>query len=165
MQGFDLGHVKKEEAFDARDFRYAPLLSQHDDLDTATMARIEEAVMCCHLRDFQAALCIFDALPVEIAQHPLIVYQRSQVYWLDWSLYKCEKVLEEGITWAKDHTPNSAEPGIYTLLRASLGMVRMLTRGNLTEGRNALREVRRWLSNVSVEDYTSVQVKAASFSS
>ena len=159
MQGFDLGHVKREEAFDARQFRYASLLSQHDGLDTATIAKIEEAAMCCHLRDFLAALCIFDALPVEILQHPLTVYERSQVYWLDWSLYKCEKVLEEGIAWGKDHTPDSAKPGIYTLLRIALGRVRAMTRGNLTEGRDALREVRRWLLNVPVKDYTDVQVK------
>ena len=165
MQGFDLGHVKEAEAFDARHFRYASLLSEYGDLDIATMARIEEAAMCCHLRDFQAALCIFDALPVEIAQHPLIVYERSQVYWLDWSLYKCEKVLEEGITWGKTHLPDSAEPGIYTLLRIALGRVRAMTRGNLTEGRNTLREVRRWLLNVSVQDYTDVQVNTSSFSS
>lgn len=165
MQGFDLGHVRKEDAFDARHFRYVSLLSQYDDLDMATMAKIEEAAMCCHLRDFQAALCIFDALPVEIAQHPLIVYERSQVYWLDGSLYKCEKVLEEGITWGKDHKPDSAEPGIYTLLRIALGRVRAMTRGNLTECRDTIREVRSWLSNVSIKEYTSVQVKATSSSS
>ena len=165
MEGFDLGHIKKEEAFDARNFRYASLHSEHDDLDIATMARIEEAAMCCHLRDFQAALCIFDALPIEIAQHPLVVYERSQVYLLDWSLYKCEKVLEEGIIWGKTHSPDSAEPGIYTLLRLALGRVRAMTHGNLTEGREALREVRRWLLNVSVNDYTDVQVNASSFSS
>lgn len=159
MQGFDLGHVKKEEAFDARQFQYAALPSQHDDLDIATIAKIQEAALCRHLRDFQAALCIFDALPVNIAQHPLIVYERSQVYWLDWSLYNCEHVLEEGIAWGKNHTPDSAQPGIYTLLRIALGRVRAMTRGNLTEGRDALKEVRRWLLNVPVEDYTDVQVK------
>ena len=159
MQGFDLGHVKKEEAFDACQFQYASLLSQHDNLDIATIAKIEEAAMCCHLRDFQAALRIFDALPVETTQHPLVVYERSQVYWLDWSLYQCEKVLEEGIAWGKDHTPDSSKPGIYTLLRIALGRVRAMTRCNLTEGRDALREFRRWLLDVPVKDYTDVQVK------
>lgn len=161
MQGFDLGHVEKEEAFDARQFQYASLPSQHDGLDISTMAKIREAALCCHLRDFQAALCIFDALPVETTQHPVIVYERSQVYWLDWSLYKCERVLEEGIAWGKDHMPDSAEPGIYTLLRIALGRVRAMTRGNLTEGRNALREVRRWLFNVPVKDYSDVQVESS----
>lgn len=160
MQGFDLGHVKKEETFDARQFRYASLLSQRDDLDVATIAKIEEAAMCCHLRDFQAALCIFDALPAKVRQHPSIVYERSQVYWLDWSLYKCETVLEEGITWGKDRTPDSAKPGIYTLLRIALGRVRAMTRGNFTEARDALREVKRWLLHVPVEDFTDVQVRA-----
>lgn len=167
MQSFDPGPgpVKEEQAFDARQSRYASLLSQHDHLDGATIAKIEEAAMCCHLRDFQAALCIFDALPVEILQHPSVVYERSQVYWLDWSLYKCEKVLEEGIAWGKDHTPDSAKPGIYTLLRIALGRVRAMTRGNLTQGRDGLREVRRWLHNTPVRDYTDIQVKLSLFSS
>ena len=160
MQGFDLGHVKREETFDARQFRYASLLSQRDDFDVATIAKIEEAAMCCHLRDFQAALCIFDALPAKIRQHPSIVYERSQVYWLDWSLYNCERVLEEGIAWGKDLTPDSAKPGIYTLLRIALGRVRAMTRGDFTEGRDALREAKRWLLHVPVEDFTDVQVRA-----
>ena len=164
MQGFDLGHVKEEEAFDARQFRYSSLLSQYDNLEIATIAKIEEAAMCCHLRDFQAAFSIFDALPVEILQHPIVVYERSQVYWLDWSLYKCEKVLEEGIAWGKDHASGSAELGIYTLLRIALGRVRAMTRGNLTEGRDALREVRHWLLDVPVKDYTDVQVKPSKMS-
>ena len=159
MQGFDLGHVKKEETFDARQFRYASLLSQRDGLDAATIAKIEEAAMCCHLRDFQAALCIFDALPAKVRQHPSIVYERSQVHWLDWSLYNCETVLEEGITWGKELTPDSAKPGIYTLLRIALGRVRAMTRGNFTEGRDALREVKHWLLHVPVEDFTDVQVR------
>lgn len=160
MQGFDLSHVKKDEAFDARQFRYASFPSQHDDLDIATIATIQEAALCCHLRDFEAALRIFDALPGETLQHPLIVYERSQVYWLDWSLYKCEKVLEEGIAWGREHAPDSPKPGIYTLLRIALGRVRAMTHGNLTEGRDALREVRRWLLNVPFKDCTDVQVKS-----
>ena len=161
MWGFDVGYVEKEDCIDARQYRYASVSSQHDDIDLATMAKIEEAAMCCHLRDFQGALCIFDALPADASQHPSIVYERSQVYWLDWSLYKCEKVLEEGIAWGKDRATDSAKTGIYTLLRMALGTVRAMTRGNLTEGRDALREVRHWLLNVPVEDYTSVQVRAS----
>ncbi|KAG8525556.1 uncharacterized protein KY384_009200 [Bacidia gigantensis] len=159
MRGFNLGHVKDEDTFDARQFRYTSLQSQYDDLDGATFAQIEEAAMCCHLRDFQAASCILDALPLEIRQHPAIVYERSQILWLDWSLFKCESVLEGGIVWGKDHIPDSAKPGIYALLRIALGRVRAMTRGDLTDGRNALREVRGWLLDVPIEEYTDVQVK------
>lgn len=159
MKGFDLDHIKEEETFDARQFRYVSLPSQQGHFDHATMAKIEEAAMCCHLRDFQAALRILDALPMETLQHPAVVYERSQVHWLDWSLYQSEKVLEEGITWRRDHAPDSADPGIYTLLRMALGRVRAMTRGNLTEGRDALREVRRWHLNVSIDDYTEIQVE------
>lgn len=165
MQGFDLDNIKEEEVFDARQYRYVSLLSQRDDLDVATIAKIEEAAMCCHLRDFQAASSIFDALPVEISKHPFVVYERSQVYWLDWSLYKCEGVLEEGNAWGKDHAPDSVKLGIYTLLRMALGRVRAMTRGNLTDGRDALREVKQWLLDVPVRDYTDVQVRPSSRSS
>ena len=159
MQGFDLDHLKEEDTFDACQFQYASLLSQIAGLDSATIAKVEAAALCCHLRDLRAALCIFDALPVHVTQHPVIVYERSQVYWLDWSLYKCEKVLEEGIAWGKDHTTDSANPGIYTLLRIALGRVRAMTRANLTQGRDALREVRRWLLDIPNEEYTDVQVR------
>ena len=159
MPGFDLDHLKEEDAFDACQFQYTSLPSQIDGLDVATIAKVEAAALCCHLRDFQAALCIFDALPVHVTQHPLIVYERSQVYWQDWSLYKCEKVLEEGIAWGKDHTTDSANPGIYTLLRIALGRVQAMTRGDLTQGRDALREVKRWLFNIPNEEYTDVQVR------
>ena len=162
MQGFDLGHLKEEDAFDACQFQYTSLLSQCDGLDLSAITKIEAAALCCHLRDFQAALYIFDALPVQVTRHPLTVYERSQVYWRDWSLYKCEEVLEEGIAWGKDHTVDSANPGIYTLLRIALGRVRAMTRANLTQGRDALREVRRWLLNVSIEEYTDVQVRHSS---
>ena len=159
MHGFEIGHLKEEDAFDACQFQYTSLLSQFDGLDVTTIAKVEAAALCCHLRDFQAALRIFDALPVHVIQHPLIVYERSQVYWLDWSLYKCEKVLEEGIAWGKDHTTDSANPGVYTLLRMALGRVRAMTRANLTQGRDALREVRRWLLSISIEEYNDVQVR------
>ena len=162
VQGFDLGHVKEELTFDARQYRYASLVSQHGDLDAATIAQIEEAAMLCHLRNFQAALRIFDGLPTGLSHHPAILYEHSQVYWLDWSLYKCEKLLEEGIAWGKDHFPDPTKPGMYTLLRIALGRIRAMTRGNLTQGRDAMREVRRWLLNVPVEDYTDVQVRAFS---
>ena len=159
MQGFDLDHLKEEDAVDACQSQYTSLLSQTDGLDVATIAKVEAAALCCHLRDFQTALGIFDSLPVHVTQHPLIVYERSQVYWLDWSLYKCEKVLEDGIAWGKDHTPDSANPGVYTLLRIALGRVRAMTRANLTQGRDALREVRCWLLNIPNEEYTDVQVR------
>ena len=159
MRGFDLSQVKEKSTFDARQFRYASLTSQLGDLDVATIAQVEEAAMLCHLRDFQAALRIFEGLPTDYLHHPAVVYEHSQVYWLDWSLYKCEKVLEEGITWGKDHTLDSTKSGIYTLLRVALGRTRAMTRGNLTEGRDAMRECSRWLSNVPVEDYTDVQVQ------
>lgn len=165
IKGFDLDHAEADEALDARQFHYGSLCSQYGDLDNATIARIEEAAMCCHLRDFQAALHIFDALPPELSQHPVVVYERSQVYWLDWSLYECEKVLEEGIAWSKKNTPDSGRPGVYTLLRIVLGRTKVYTNGNFREARDAMRETKAWLSETPIEEYTDVQVSRVQFPS
>lgn len=163
IKGFDLDHAEADEALDARQFHYGSLCSQYGGLDNATIARIEDAAMCCHLRDFQAALHIFDALPPELSHHPVVVYEHSQVHWLDWSLYKCEKVLEEGIAWAKENTPNSGRPGVYTLLRIVLGRTKVYTDGNFREARDAMREVKAWLSETPIEEYTDVQVSRVQF--
>ena len=117
MQGFELDPTDGDVTLDARCFRYTSLPSHFDGLDDSTIARIEEAPMCCHLRDFESALQIFEALPSEFSWHPALVYEYSNVLWNYWSLHKCEKVLERGISWAKEHTKGSQQPGIYTLLR------------------------------------------------
>lgn len=129
IQGFALGYLKNEDELDARKFQYISLPSQCDAIDNVSLVKLEDAAMCCHLRDFKAASRIFKALPAEIFWHPLVVYEQSQVYWLDWSLYECENVLQKGIAWGKDHWPDSAKSGIYTLLRMALGRVRAMTSG------------------------------------
>jgi len=161
IQGFDIGYFDGDVTLDARRFRYGSLSSQCNDFNAATIARIEEAAMCCHLRDFQAALQIFDALPLHLSRHPAIVYEHSQVYWLDWSLFKCETVLSERVAWAKEHVPGFSSPGVYTLLRIVLGKIRAFTIGNFTEARDAMKEVKNWLAKVPIQEYTDVQVNTA----
>ena len=137
---------------------YGSLSSQYIDLSDTTIVQIEEAAMCCHLRDFPAGLQILDSLPVELSRHPAVVYERSELLWHNWSLTSCEEFLEESLAWAKEHVPNSGKYGIYTLLRLALGRIKAYTMGNFTEARDAIREVKAWLLHVPVKEYTDVQV-------
>lgn len=159
MRGLNLNGIQAEEKLDARKYQYISLPSQCGTIDDLYMGQLEEAAMCCHLRDFKAALRIFKTLPPDIRHHPAVVFEESQVNWLDWSLYESEEVIRAGIAWGKEHAPKFADAGIYSLLRMALGRVRAMTHGNLIEGREGLREIRHWLREVPVEKYTDVQVR------
>ena len=142
----------------AQHFQYGSLSSQYVNLDAAAVARIEEAAMCCHLRDFQAGLQVLETLPPELSRHPAIVYEKSELCWYSWSLIKCEEILEEGLAWAERNVSDSSSNGVYTLLRIALGRTKACTHGNFIEARTAMREVRAWLLEVPVEQYTDVHV-------
>lgn len=147
-----------ENVSDAREFKYGSLPSQYDTLDASTTMQLEQAALCCHMRDFQAALSALDAFPAEIRHHPVVAFEHSQVYWLEWSLLDCARILREALTWAEENRADVDEHGIYTLLRACLGKLEVYTRGDFTLARDAMREVNGWLSSISIEQYTDVQV-------
>lgn len=147
-----------QNRLDARKFKYGSLSSQYDTLDASTTAQLEQAALCCHMRDFQAALVILDALPLEIRHHPVVAFEHSQVYWFDWSLLDCARVLREALVWAEENRADYAENGIYTLLRVSFGRMEVYNKGDFTMARDAMREINDWLSNTSIEQYTEVQV-------
>lgn len=147
-----------QNGLDARKFKYGSLSSLYDTLDASTTARLEEAALCCHMRDFQAALTILDAFPVEIRHHPVVAYEHSQIYWLEWSLLDCARILREALMWAEENRDDVDERGIYTLLRVSYGRIEVYNKGDFTLARDAMRETSGWLSNIPIEQYTEVQV-------
>lgn len=155
----DLQHLPiRQNGLDARKFQYGSLSSQYDTLDATTTAQLEQAALCCHMRDFQAALTILESFPVEIRHHPVVAFERSQVYFLDWSLLDCARVLRDALIWAKENRPDVDEHGIYTLLRVSFGRTKVYNQGDFTFARDAMREINGWLSNTSIEQYSDVQV-------
>lgn len=145
-------------SLDARKSRYGDIRSLHHTLDTATAARLEEAALCCCLRDFDSAAAIFHAFPVESLNHPVVAYYRSQVYWLQWLPLKCADILDGALTTANQFLPQFEDTGIYTLLRLFRGSVQYYAEGHFTLVRDSMRESRSWLSDVPIQQYTDVQV-------
>lgn len=141
---------------DARDFSYGDIRSLHSTLDGATAAQLEEAILCCHLRDFEPALAIFNDFPSKLRVHPVIAYYHSQAYWLQWLHFKGANVLQEAQAAADDFVPQFRDSGVYTLLRMCRGLVQYYAEGHFTLAREAM--IRSWLSHVPIEEYTDIQV-------
>lgn len=145
-------------SLDARTFRYSDLRSLHHTLEAQVVAQLEEASLCCFLRDFEPAQEIFDTFPVDLCCHPVIAYQHAQVYWLQWLQYKGAEILEKALAAEGKFESVFRDSGVYTLLRICYGLVKYYAEGNFAPARDAMREVRGWLLYVPIEEYTDVQV-------
>lgn len=155
----DVQHLPyRQNGLDARKFQYGSLSSLYDTLDASTTAQLEQAALCCHMRDFQAALTILESLPVEIRHHPVVAFEHSQVYFYYECFLDCARVLRDALKWAEENRPDVDEHGIYALLRVSFGRIKIYTEGDFTFARDAMREVKGWLSNLPIEQYSEVQV-------
>ncbi|ERF75709.1 hypothetical protein EPUS_01539 [Endocarpon pusillum Z07020] len=139
--------------------RHGNLWSQYHTLDPAAIAPLEQAILHYRVRAYDQSKAIFDAFPPELKHHPVIAFERYQTYWLDWKLKDCLNVLREAITWAEAHGKVDDASGIYTLLRMSLARAEVLVNGDFSKARDSLREIKRWLENIPIDEYTDVQVQ------
>ena len=141
---------------------YGALSSLYDSLDPPAVASLEKAILFCHVRAFDEATKIFNSFPIELRHHPVAVYEHSMVYWLQWSLLDCAKVLQETLAWAEANAESYDQPGIYSLLRVFAGKLEVFTKGSLTKARDSMREIRAWLLDIPYTQYTEIQVKSKS---
>ncbi|KAL8826724.1 MAG: hypothetical protein Q9191_003620 [Dirinaria sp. TL-2023a] len=144
---------------DVREFQYGDLRSLYHTLEPEVVDRLEEAILCCWLRDFEPAIAIFKSFNAELGHHPVIAYQHNQAYWMQWSHSKSAEILQEGLAAADGFRRLFQDSGIYLLLRLCYGTAQLFTEGNLTVARDAMRELRDWLTNVPIHEYTDVQTQ------
>lgn len=110
---------------------YGALWSLYGSLDHPTVASLEKAILFCHVRAFDEATKIFDSFPIELRHHPVVVYEHSVVYWLQWSLLNCAKILQETLAWAEKNAKAMISRGYklcFVCLRVNL---RFLQKGAL----------------------------------
>jgi hypothetical protein len=138
--------------------RHGNLWSQYHTLDPTAIAPLEEAILYCRVRAYDQSNAILDAFPPELRQHPVVAFERSQNSWLGWKLKDCLNVLREAIAWAEAHGEVEDASGMYTLLRMSLARAEVLVDADFSKARESLREIKRWLENSPVDEYTDVQV-------
>ena len=138
--------------------RYGNLWSLYRTLDPDTVAPLERAILYCRVRGYEQAEAILNAFPPQIKHHPIIVFEHSQNHWLSWRLRESLNILREAAAWTEVHGEVKDASEIYTLLRISLARVEVLVDTDFTNARESLREIKRWLLNTPIEEYTDIKV-------
>ncbi|KAL8726743.1 MAG: hypothetical protein Q9166_006538 [cf. Caloplaca sp. 2 TL-2023] len=94
--------------------------------------------------------------------HPVVAYEEFLVYWAQWKLADSARILEAALSQAHENGKDTESYGLYTLLRIALGKTEVFTKGDFTKARDGMREVRRWLADVTLDQYTDVQIACLS---
>lgn len=139
--------------------RYGSLWSQYHTLDASTIVSLEKAVLYRYVRAFKESLAIHDAFPNEVQLHPIVVFEKSLTLLALWRLKDCVDILQEALNKAKYNSSEESDaPGIYTLLRVTLGSTNIYAKGDFTQARDSLVEIRKWLLTTPVDEYNDLQV-------
>lgn len=139
-------------------YQYGCLVSQYNTITASVVARLEEAALYRGARAFTYCQSIYDSIECDYRHHPVVAYEEYLANWAQWRLLDCAKVLQDALHWAQTNGKEIQSYGIYALLRIALGQTEVFTRGNFTTGRNSMREVRRWLTTATIDQYTDVEV-------
>ncbi|KAL8732428.1 MAG: hypothetical protein Q9181_003963 [Wetmoreana brouardii] len=144
-------------------FQHGALTSLYDTIPTSVAILVEKASLYCRVRAFPECHSTFDSIAVSIRRHPIVAYEEFLAYWAQWRLSDSVQVLENALAWAKERGNNMETYGLYTLLRIALAKAEVFTKGDFTRARDSMREVKRWLHNVTVDQYTDLQVACLAY--
>jgi len=145
-------------SLDAREFGYCEFHSLHHTLGTAAAARLEEAAFCCCLQNFESAVSIFNAFPVESRHHPVVAYYHSRFIGCNGWISSVQTYFRKHWLQRTNSYHNSKILVSNTLLRIRRGMVHYYAESHLALVRDAMRETRSWLIHVPTQEYSDVQV-------
>ena len=137
---------------------YVSLHSLYSNLDERTISDLEKAILYSKVRAFKESALAFDAFQGSQTNLPVIVFERFLDYMNQWRLYDATRVLENGLAATEGRSADLERSGIYILFRIYLAQMDVFTKGNFTRARNAMLEVKEWLAEIPIEDYTDIQV-------
>ena len=140
---------------------YGRLSCLYHTLDPAIISRLEQAIVYGELRAFDKASEIFEKLPADFHHHPVIALEHAQFLWRQWSLHKCRDVLEQALDWSFQNATDFNDRGVDKLLRVFLGKVAVFTKGDFTQARDSMIEIRAWLKRVPMSDYSDLEVRVS----
>lgn len=138
---------------------YSRLSPLYHLLDAAVIAQLEQAIIYSSVRAFKDASRLFQTFPDESRYHPIITFEHANMLWRQWSLSDCCKVLEVALEFGRENAIDINDHGVYTLLRIFLGKLCIFTKGDFTRARDSMREVRAWLIQTPVAEYTDLEVE------
>ncbi|KAL8663598.1 MAG: hypothetical protein Q9202_003786 [Teloschistes flavicans] len=149
-----LSHTNEEAAY----LQYGSLTSLYDSIPACVATSIERASILCRVRAFPECHSVFDSIEVKFRRHPIVAYEEFLAYWAQWRLSKSAEILETALTLADKSGNNVKAPRLYTLLRIALAKAKVFTKGDFTKARQSMMEVKSWLQDVTVTQYTDLQV-------
>lgn len=138
---------------------YGRLSSLYHTLDAAVIPQLERAIIYGSVRAFKEALGLFQTFPDESRHHPVTTIEHANMLFRQWSLSDCCRVLEEALEFGCRNASDINDPGVYTLLRITLGKLHVFTKGDFTQARDSMREVKAWLIQTPVAEYTDLKVE------
>ena len=62
------------------------------------------------------------------------------------------------LDWGNQNATDFHERGIYTLLRIFLGKLVVFTKGDFTQAWDSMKEIRAWLAQVPISEYSDIEV-------
>jgi hypothetical protein len=140
--------------------KYGRLRSLYHQFDDATVSKLEKAILLAHVRAFSHSLAIFESFALPLKCNPVIAVEHCLVFWEQMRYTDAAKVLRDAISFAEENGEEVRAHGVFTWMRLLLANVDIMTEGNLTGAKEALKETRSWLREVSIEELDDVQVGA-----
>ncbi|KAL8859767.1 MAG: hypothetical protein Q9178_003882 [Gyalolechia marmorata] len=137
---------------------YGSLTCQYSALPKAVVPLLEKASLYCRVRAFDESHLAFESIDASIRHHPVVAYEEFLTYWAQWRLAESAQVLEDALTWDQKSNEHTRTYGLHSLLRIALAKAEVFTKGDFTKARDSMREVKNWLRDVSVDQYTDLQV-------
>ena len=137
---------------------YGRVSSFYHTIEPAIVPQLEQAIVYGEVRAFREASELFEKLPSESHHHPVIAIEHAQVLWRQWALFDCRNALQTAVDWGHENATDFNERGIYTLLRIFLGKLMVFTKGDFTQARDSMKEVRAWLTRVPISEYSDIEV-------
>lgn len=146
-----------------RNSYYGTLPTVYGILKRETVNVLEKAIAFYGFRFFKKTKTLFESFSAEEKYHTVVAYEHVNMYWKQRALLKNVQVVEVALSWAQANVRDFGRPGLHTMLRILQGLLCSFTNGDFTKGRDSMIEVRMWLINIPLTEYTGVQVKCFKF--
>ncbi|KAL8727531.1 MAG: hypothetical protein Q9181_005679 [Wetmoreana brouardii] len=139
---------------------YGSLTSLYQSLDISTILQLERAILHRSLRNFFQALAIFDSFPMSVAVKPAVCLEQISTLLEEYRFREAGAIAARGLSAFCMNSTGDEDHGPAILLRALLAGLDCLTEGSTHGCYASLQEIYDWLINVSVANFTDVQVWA-----
>jgi hypothetical protein len=135
--------------------------SLYADLAEEDVALLEKAIFLRGVCDFHGSVMIFENWSSPTKAHPAVALEYGLTLGLDGRHRKAGDIFQAALLRAQEDNPDPvAEADIYRLIRMHHGMTQIFSHGKLGPAWKSMQDVRPWLKQVPIREYTDIQVSA-----